>query len=597
MPERRSTVSTYARKGGYRISGARLLFFFLAINAGAAQGGSARLEQLEQLARGGAPGLAIALLAEHEPDYAREPKRWQEWVKAGVELRHAQNDWEGIVATLADLPESAGAEFLLWAESARAGALLAAGKPTLAREAVSRLLWQSTGSNDQRRAWRELIIESYLAQKRHQDALTAMRRFRHDYGEGGLPDAVMRATILIQSGSPAYAATELAPYAEKPQVQALLLLAQLRAGGEPKPIIERAEQRLKETTDAAERFRLRAVLAEAAARAGDPARQIAVLELQLGGALEMAAPFAMDAEQLWGAYHDYARRVGNQSQLLIGDDRAWFELAEEEVARYPIRSRALLALLALEAIDAEARERAHAQLVERVLALPDGRELLARLYLHSDRFTSGLPQAPRYPLIDRALANGNLEEAALLLKGLEEPPAGVERAMWQLRRAKVLILAGDYVHGVEVLQALAGDVADFSPAMRDRLVQVVFDLQAVHQHEPAYRLFEQIYAEVADLAVKRELLFWMADSLRALEQPREAAYLYMQSAMMAGTEALDPWAQTARYEAAKSLADAGMFADARNLYRQLLTATDNPSRRAVLRQEMERLVLLEGQRR
>jgi hypothetical protein len=54
---------------------------------------------------------------------------------------------------------------------------------------------------------------------------------------------------------------------------------------------------------------------------------------------------------------------------------------------------------------------------------------------------------------------------------------------------------------------------------------------------------------------------------------------------------MDPWAQTARYQAAKSLGEAGMAKDALYIYRQLLRITENPERRSVLRHELQQLRL------
>jgi hypothetical protein len=54
----------------------------------------------------------------------------------------------------------------------------------------------------------------------------------------------------------------------------------------------------------------------------------------------------------------------------------------------------------------------------------------------------------------------------------------------------------------------------------------------------------------------------------------------------------DPWGQTARYQAAKALAQAGLIEDANTLYNGLLKSTDDPARRAVLQREIQQLWLL-----
>jgi tetratricopeptide (TPR) repeat protein len=89
----------------------------------------------------------------------------------------------------------------------------------------------------------------------------------------------------------------------------------------------------------------------------------------------------------------------------------------------------------------------------------------------------------------------------------------------------------------------------------------------------------------------------MADSLQALEKYDEAAYLYLKSATLQDPMAMDPWAQTGRYHAAKALAEAGLVEDARQIYSSLLRATRDASRRAVLENEIQRLHLVKVTKR
>ncbi|NIQ09794.1 MAG: hypothetical protein GWO08_23170, partial [Gammaproteobacteria bacterium] len=64
----------------------------------------------------------------------------------------------------------------------------------------------------------------------------------------------------------------------------------------------------------------------------------------------------------------------------------------------------------------------------------------------------------------------------------------------------------------------------------------------------------------------------MADSRKAQGQYRDAARLYLKSALLA-QEGKDPWGQTARYQAAEALAKAKLVEDARHLFRDLLRTT------------------------
>jgi len=83
-------------------------------------------------------------------------------------------------------------------------------------------------------------------------------------------------------------------------------------------------------------------------------------------------------------------------------------------------------------------------------------------------------------------------------------------------------------------------------------------------------------------------------NLQALKQFDQAAYLYLKSATLTDPQAMDPWAQTARYRAAKALVKAGLLDDARRIYSSLMRATRDASRKAVLNSEIQRLRLVDA---
>ena len=89
----------------------------------------------------------------------------------------------------------------------------------------------------------------------------------------------------------------------------------------------------------------------------------------------------------------------------------------------------------------------------------------------------------------------------------------------------------------------------------------------------------------------------MAESRKAQGRFAEAARLYLQSAMHPDPKNMDPWAQTAHYQAAEALAKGGFVRDARNLFERLLRVTDDASRRAVLKRELQKLWLVQDKTR
>ncbi|NIT63003.1 MAG: tetratricopeptide repeat protein [Gammaproteobacteria bacterium] len=177
------------------------------------------------------------------------------------------------------------------------------------------------------------------------------------------------------------------------------------------------------------------------------------------------------------------------------------------------------------------------------------------------------------------------------MRSLEQAPAAAEPLMWSLRRARVFIMAGQHKLGVEVLQQLLTQHETLAKEQIDRILQVLFDLQAVERHDAAYGLFETLLRRNEDTQSQREILYWMADSRKAAGRFEDAAWLYIRSANLPGPQTLDPWAQSALYQAADALASAGLTPDARRIYRDLLEHTDDPGRRAVLRRNLQQLWL------
>ena len=202
-----------------------------------------------------------------------------------------------------------------------------------------------------------------------------------------------------------------------------------------------------------------------------------------------------------------------------------------------------------------------------------------------------IPPVIRYQLVDLALKNADIVEATRQMSGLNEYPEGSDRFKWQLRRARVLILGGRYDEGNEVLQTLISEYTEPSAENTDLILQVLFDLQTVNSHEQAIVHFNRLLQLPIEPKQHREILFWIADSFKALKKYDRAALLYLQSAMLPGPLAMDLWAQTARFSAAESLQKAGLVDDARRIYNELLKVTTDPARRSFLNHNIQQLWL------
>jgi hypothetical protein len=572
----------------------------LLLGGPAAQASTGEPAELMALARSGAPGLALHLLERRQPERLRDPASWLRWEDARLSILLEARRWQELAARVEGLPTELPGGFLAEAWLRQAEAYLGLEQPGQARRALRRVVWSTPGGPEPGHlaAARLMIVSSYLAEGRDDDARVALLRYRQDYPGAAEQEQLSYARLLVRVGE-YRAAADLLAADLRAEAVALGLLANLRAGGDAKAITDAAQKLAEaESTGAVDRARLWAVAAESAAALDQGARRAWCLEraLMLREALLADPIFVVRGDALWDAYLALGQHYGNRAQLLIGDDAAWLRAAEKAQAEKGlVRSRALLAVVAQEGAAAEARAQAHRRLAESLLSEEGGEATIQGLYLDAERYraVATVPTGLRHFLVDRALADGQLQLASDLIADLATPPEGVDPFAWTLKRARVLILAGREDAGIDALYELLASVPVLDRDSADRLLQVVFDLQTVKRHEAAINLFIVLMPRVSEAQQRRELLFWQADSHKALGQYEQAAWLYLRSATLLDRHAYDPWAQTCRYNAAEALAEAGLVADARRLYQDLLRATREPERRAVLRHRLQSLELLD----
>jgi len=587
-----------------------LLLAMLALAPPAGAADDTPLAQIEHIAASGAPGLALALLDRRQPaaeddlagwfEYERGRlgilNRWQEWAKARERLREVHHRLPVKLQRWA-----LGQRAWLWLEEQRADEALAE---------LRGLIWRHGARADtaELALWRRLVIRAYLIGDRIDDARLALRRYQQDYPGQDAEWAQLRAEVWLRSG---LASRVLALSAAERQALpgALLLLARLRAGdlAAGKVWVTASERARNPANPRAMRADYWRVAAEAARGRDNPGLAAHATEqaLLLAGARRGgdALP-VVDAAELWRAWREYGEQAANRAQLLSGDESGWLAAVDAAAAaNTPVKARALLALLAEQAA-AGPRERALIRLAERVAAIePSGgssagegaadTDLVLLLFLDQTRFATldELPVALRQRLVDEALGREDIALASRLLASLERLPEGVDAFAWRLRRARVLVIGGQIEAGVAALETLLDEQSQLDAEQIDRLLQVVFDLQAVESHEAAIGLMQRLQPRLVTPRQHRELHFWQADSLAALGRYSEAAWRYLRSATLLETGGRDQWGQSARYRAAETLADAGLVGDARRLYQTLLDETDKPERRAVLRQRMQQLLL------
>jgi tetratricopeptide (TPR) repeat protein len=548
----------------------------------------------------GAYDLALALIDRLQPEPLREPEEWVAWERVRLQSYRKREDWDGLLSRTAKIP--AGLPLLsqqrLLTEAVEL--LLPSGRGDAMRGILRELLWRGGGDSVQMSQWRRLVIRSYLAADQVEDARIAIQRYQSEYLPADKDWVYLYGQVLLRSGDADTAAASLAAVQTR-DGRLLRTLSRLRAGiDDPELVIEQlGPPRHRPTADDEFLASLWSLYAEAASLAYRARDKVVALEALFSGTFTVARPEfrAWEIGDVWQAYRSLAEEVGNARHLLQGESEAWREVARElGASNYPVESRAVIALLALDERDPMQRDELHTLLFDSLRE--DGMDVLAvRLYRDPQRFpdVDVVPAAVRHRIVTYAIKHRDIELAALMSRQL--PPAGPDQdpLSWALIRARLAIYTGEFRHGEGVLREAIGSVSAFDADAADRIMQLIFDLQSVGRHKAAYLLFEMMHDRVSTSNHKRETLFWMADSLRNMGQYTRAAELYFESALLNG-EGFDIWGQTARLNAAEALTEAGMLEDARRIYEQLLRLTADPKQRLALERRLQQLWLRKDER-
>lgn len=564
----------------------------------------AAFAEVRALANSGATLLAVHTLDSLQPPAGDKPADWMDWERERIQIYQQSRDWSALVKRLETLPPELPIEFQRWAATQRADGFIQLGQAKPARLILQELIWTLplTAKDADRwlSGWRRMVMNTYLVENAIDDAHLAAVRFYQDYGDQEEQDRLTRAQILLSDDRADEAVDLLAEHIKEPHAAALYLLAQLRnENREPRKVLQAALRQMRgDWVDAELRTQLWAVAAEAAMRSGDRASATNALEHVIAASATSPLPeglFDFTSDTLWNAYIDFATYVGNKAHFLIGQDKQWFDAAAAASQKQPVRARSLYALLMLQGATPSSRNQAAQKFVDSLSKRKQGGSLLRALFLDSRQYAdyADIPLTARHVLVDVALADSDIKLASDLMATIQVPPEGADNYFWQLRRARIFVMGGNPEAGAAALNSILDSHPELSAAQLDRLLQVVFDLQTVNAHEAAYDLFVKVMARTNDSKLQRELYYWMAESRKASGQYAEAARLYLKSAMLPDAKAMDPWAQTARYQAADALAQAGMVRDARTLFQQLLNTTQDPGRRAVLTRQLQKLWLIQ----
>lgn len=577
--------------------------------AGISSASANDLNEVKTLIDLNVPELALAMIDRHQPDVQDNQPQWLRWERQRFELYKLLDDHQRLNDRINNLPSKLPAAFYHWTLIQGIKSHLDQSKAAAARSLSRNLLWGQYGKLEPARLneVRRLIIISYLIEGLSNDAYQAIESYRTDQkkhgphrsstGQGSRDSRVwslLYAQVLIIDGRPERASKILADLSGDDIDPLKLLVELILKQKTPDQIVSQGNKKKKKLgKHRPALFAYWAVIAQASKVKNDYKSQLWALEKILSVEKKdnlFGNLYSARADDLWQAYLGYGNSVKQKLAPDINEQKL-FDHAKSFKVEKMFATRSLFAYLAFNADDKSIRNKAHKAFVSTLYLNKLGHRVVNRLYLDSERFVKidMIPAVVRHMMIGKALKKSDIQLASSLLEGLVNVPDGINSLDWRLRQARVHILAGKFQQGMQVLLSLFQEVDKLSNKQVDRLLQVLFDLQAVGKHRTVFPLFETVMKRTQDKARKREILYWMADSMSSLEEFDEAARYYLKSAGLIEPESMDLWAQSARFQAGEALARAGLVLDAKGVFQGLLKVTSDPGRKALLQRKIEKL--------
>jgi hypothetical protein len=572
------------------------------------------LAQMDELIELGVPSLALSLLDSEQKGYQQFSPDWYGFVYKRILLMAELDQWQELLERSDWLLSTAidGYQIVpkirIWFETQQVIARLQLRNTETALAQLQKLIWRSKPEDRNAelfRLWRQLVIRIYLQQDEAESARRAMLKYQHDYADESSQQAVstdwliLQARVQLNTGHPGRAIDILQQIEiqDALDVETLKWIAELQ---HRPAIAAEVNQQMRERLDGQvlsryQRWAYSYVAYMASGIIGDVSSRISNLESMLTVKLRIPLfddDYQVSADDLWDLYDGYGTRLANDNGLLFGSEQQWTKRAESLRAKHPEQALALNVAWVLHGQNFS-DEKQHQAIVEILEARPDGLELINQLYLHSERVDDidKLPDAVRYRLVDHALGEGDYEAAVALMKTLAEPPDGASLFDWRMRTARVMVLKGEYSESEQLIRKTFAEKKSITHAELDRYIQVVFDFQTVQQHEIALRLFALISMKGLEDNLRRELYFWEAESYMALKQYDRAALNYLESAYALKDGANDLWAQSARFKAGTALQEGAIYDDAEKVFNDLLVITASESRRALIKQNLQKIKL------
>ena len=557
------------------------------------------IEIAGELLKAGALHLALDHLQSNPPSVPTVAA-WQAWAEQKWSILILLKDWQTLKQDAKGLPASFGG-VKNFAIAYQAQAMIALGEFDQARRLLQPALQASNIPKRLQKEIRSQLIALYQAQGDFTNAKIEAIRFHDDYAPQETKWFIQRAVIEYLAGDIKAAGQLLAANAS---IQAKLLLALFRndAGEIDKATalaqIERQLQRKR--ISAAERKLGFGMLAKinAGNQLDDQISMIQALEQYIVVQADELQPdvLSFDPQSLKIAYVDLSKHIAEQT--LQDPSRASLKLSlaqQLQAGKEDYKARALYADIMLDHNDANLSVSSKNLFVGSLIAAEQF-SLLTQM-LGTDKPLgnfSGINSTASAQILNHALSIGDANIISAIAPYLNAAPQSVSEQDWTLQKARIDIFAGRFEQGKDKIIQWLGQGDILSGEDVDRVLQPVFDLQAVQQNDISLELLDMIAKQTHSKRHKREILFWKAQSYEARDERVKAAQYFLRSALVQAN-GFDQWGHSSRYHAASTLMEAGEYSDARRLFEGMLAATSDDIRRGTIKQALQRLWLLENQ--
>jgi hypothetical protein len=523
---------------------------------------------------------------------------WLNWERQIWALYKATGSWQKLYDRVQGVPPAFPSVVRLEAEQQAIEALIALSEGTRARRLLRKQLLSTSISERDKSSLRRQVIESYLADQLIAEANVSARMYQQDFRAQDKNWLLLGARIALQSGEPDDAVNLLAPV-DEPEARLLRTYARMKNTTlPPAQAIENGRRFLEQDVYDNSQRAVLAMMVTAAQVSGPGIEQVDLLEQYLdtkpsqNESLTRALP-RYGVSDLIKAYTAVATAQANKAGYLAGEENTWVDFARLIPAEQGQLKRSVWIHISITANNSAIRQLGIDNFVN--AAIDSGRTSVLHHLFGEGAILGALALAPSTALrlSNVAIEQGDVELAADANANVSGPPPGMQFTDWLIYTGRISIIAGRHQQGADHLNKWIASFDRLTPEQTDSILQPVFDLQTVNQHQLAIPLLEKIDKRSPGGKYTREIAFWIAESYSATKQHIKAADYFLFSAMQK-ENGFDQWGESAKFRAADALLEGNLFTDARTLFEDLLKRATEEPRKQSLQQKLQQLWLRES---